>query len=110
MRVVASRERSGLRLVPADKLPLRLRLYIVGSAPNSLLATAHLQEALEGVDPGSYELEVVDCLVTPQNVFDDGIVVTPTLLRLGPGPMQVMVGTLSDRDKLLTLLRTDARE
>ena len=89
---------------------MRLRLYVAGDAPNSRLARTRLSEALSSIDPQSYELEIVDCLETPLNPLDDGIVVTPTLMRLGPGPAQTLVGSLSDRAVLLNLLRGGRRE
>ena len=40
----------------------------------------------------------------PQQALNDGVIVTPTLIRLLPLPTQKVVGTLSDADQLLLVL------
>jgi len=84
-----------------------LRLYVAGNAPNSLSAIANARaicrdHAAEVGRP--YELEIVDVLEHPKRALADGIIVTPTLIKLSPAPSQRMVGNLSDtRQVLLTL-------
>jgi circadian clock protein KaiB len=84
-----------------------LRLYVAGNAPNSLRAIANAKAICDdhAADASSlYELEIVDVLEDPKRALADGIVVTPTLIKLSPLPSQRMVGNLSDtRQVLLTL-------
>jgi circadian clock protein KaiB len=77
----------------------RLRLYVAGEAPNSQQARSNLQALLETVG-GEYELEVIDCLVDPLRTLTDGIVVTPTLLKVEPEPKRTVIGNLADADYL----------
>lgn len=74
---------------------LRLRLYIAGEGPNSKTALANLRQLLAAHGPADYDLEVVDCLREPLRALRDGVLVTPTLMRIFPGPVQTIVGTLS---------------
>ncbi len=83
---------------------MRLRLYIAGEGPNSKLALANLRDLLEAHGPADYELEVIDCLREPLRALRDGVLVTPTLLRLSPGPTQTIVGTLSRTRSVLAAL------
>jgi circadian clock protein KaiB len=83
---------------------LTLRLYIAGNAPNSLRATGNAKAICEEHFPGGYELEVVDMLEFPQRAMADGIIVTPTLLKLTPLPIQRVIGNLSDTDRVLMIL------
>lgn len=86
---------------------MRLRLYIAGNAPNSLHAIANLRAICETHFPASHELEIVDLLAHPQRGLVDGIIVTPTLLKVHPLPVQRMVGSLGDtKQVLLTLAGT----
>lgn len=75
---------------------LQLRLYVVEGAPNSIAARANLAALLRERDPGTYSLEVVDCLENPRRALDDGVFVTPTLRKLAPEPAQVVIGSLSN--------------
>ena len=58
-----------------------------------------------------YRLEVVDCIREPQRALQDGVLVTPTLLKLEPNPKETIIGTLSDARKVaLTLGLVDGRD
>jgi circadian clock protein KaiB len=88
----------------AKKTALLLRLYVAGNAPNSLRAVANAKALCEGNLRSSYELEVVDLLKYPNRALADGIIVTPTLLRLRPLPIQRIIGNLSDTKQVLLTL------
>jgi circadian clock protein KaiB len=86
------------------KTGLLLRLYVAGNAPNSLRAVANATALCEEYLTSRYELEVVDLLKHPQRALADGIIVTPTLLRLRPLPIQRVIGNLSDTNQVLLTL------
>jgi circadian clock protein KaiB len=81
-----------------------LRLYVAGSAPNSLRAIDNLKAICEEHFFAGHELEIVDLLAEPKRALADGIVVTPTLVKLSPLPVQRLVGSLGDADQLLLTL------
>lgn len=82
----------------AASAPVALRLYVAGQAPNSVAALANLRALLlEGAD-GAANVEVVDVLKEPARALADGVVVSPTLLRLRPLPLVRIVGNLSNRE------------
>ena len=74
---------------------LSLRLYVAGNAPNSLTAITNAQAICEAHFAG-YRLEIVDMLKHPSRALADGIIVTPTLLKLSPLPVHRVIGNLSD--------------
>jgi circadian clock protein KaiB len=80
-----------------------LRLYVAGRAPNSVQAIANLEaicrEHLKG-----HKLEVVDVLEHPSRAMAEGVLVTPSLTKLAPGPLTSVVGNLSDKAKVLLAL------
>jgi circadian clock protein KaiB len=83
---------------------LRLRLYVAGNAPNSVRAIENIKAICAEYLLVSDEIEIVDLLKDPLRALADGIIVTPTLLRLSPLPVQRVVGNLSDtRQVLMTL-------
>lgn len=79
---------------------LKLRLYVAGSAPNSALAVGNLRAICDAHFASTPELEIVDMLKYPQRALADGIIVTPTLLRVSPAPMRRLIGTLSDHEQV----------
>lgn len=79
----------------AGRDKLVLRLYVAGDAPNSARARANLRRLLGAVDPGKYDLEIIDCLDEPLRALNDGVLVTPTLVRLEPEPQRIVIGSLS---------------
>jgi circadian clock protein KaiB len=83
---------------------LSLRLYVAGNAPNSLQALAHARAICDQHFADAYELDVVDLLEHPGRALADGIILTPTLLKLLPLPVQRVVGNLSDAQGVLQVL------
>ena len=81
-----------------------LRLYVAGDAPNSVVARVNLRRLLEPYGPGAYVVEIVDCLTQPLRALQEGVLVTPTLVRLEPGPVRTIVGSLSDGARVLETL------
>lgn len=86
------------------KAGLALRLYVAGNAPNSLSAIANLKAICGAHFAAGHELEIVDLLEQPSRALADGILVTPTLLKLRPLPEQRLVGNLSDTARVLLTL------
>lgn len=83
---------------------LRLRLYVVGQAPNSVRAIANAQLLCNEHYPSCHELEIIDLLEFPLRALEDGIIVTPTLLRISPTPVRRLIGNLSDLAAVLETL------
>ena len=77
----------------------RLRLYVAGDAPNSQQARENLAAVLENAGD-EYQLEIIDCLADPLRSLNDGIVVTPTLLKVEPEPRKTVIGNLADTEYL----------
>jgi len=83
---------------------LQLRLYVAGNAPNSRLAIVNLNALCDQHFEARFELEIVDMLQHPLRALADGIIVTPTLLKLSPPPAGRVIGNLSDTSQLLLAL------
>ena len=84
---------------------LRLRLYVAGMGPNSVRARANLEALMARCGVHADALDVVDCLVEPRRALSEGVLVTPTLVRVAPGPRQVIVGCLTDARRVLSALQ-----
>ena len=88
----------------SKKAPLTLRLYVAGAAPNSLRAIANIKAICDAHFASAHEIEIVDLLQHPQRALADGVIVTPTLLRLSPAPMRRLIGSLSDTNQVCQAL------
>jgi circadian clock protein KaiB len=73
----------------------RLRLYVAGHAVNSVQARHNLKCICKDYLQGA-EVEVIDCMQEPLRALEDGVLVTPTLMKLSPQPACTIVGTLRD--------------
>ena len=82
----------------------RLRLYVAGDLPNSVQARENLRDLCETHLAGRAECEVIDYLQHPARALADGILVTPTLIKVAPAPTAVVVGSLADRQAVLRAL------
>ena len=86
----------------------KFRLYVAGSTQNSLQAVSNLTALCQAHLAESHEIEIVDVFKHPMRALEDGIMMTPTLLRVAPNPVTMIVGTLSQRDVVLHALGIEA--
>jgi len=49
----------------------------------------------------------MDVVEHPERALADGIIVTPTLVKVAPGPKQVIMGNLSNIPRVLRAVRWD---
>lgn len=84
------------------------RLFIAAGTPNSAMAKANLEALCKQFLAGRHAVETVDVFAEPQRALSDGIFMTPTLVKLAPGPATRCVGTLSDAPAVLAALGLEA--
>ena len=91
---------------PGSREPLSLRLYVAGQAPNSAAAVQNLGILFPGDEASDQpvKIEIVDLLKEPLRGLEDGVVLSPTLVRLAPPPVRRVVGNLSNHGAVLLAL------
>jgi circadian clock protein KaiB len=83
----------------------KFRLYIAGDAQNSAQAVANLTALCRTYLQDRHSIEVVNVFQEPKRALADGILMTPTLVKLAPAPSpRRVVGTLSQTGPLLQAL------
>jgi circadian clock protein KaiB len=80
------------------------RLYVVGTAPNSLRAVANLRALCQKYLLNHYQLEIIDILDNPLRALEDEVLLTPTLVKLAPAPVTRLIGNLNDHAGVLSAL------
>ena len=89
----------------------KFRLYIAGDAQNSSQALSNLTAFCSTYLQGRHSIEVVNVFENPKRALKDGILMTPTLLKLSPPPAsERIIGTLSQSGPVMRALglQTDA--
>lgn len=79
----------------------RLRLFVAGTSPVSVRAINNLKSILEQYLQGKYELEIIDIHQQPQLVGTENITAVPMLIRNNPTPKRLLVGDMSDIQRVL---------
>ncbi len=87
-----------------DESVFSFRLYVAGDGQNSARAIANLMALCHERLEGRHHIEIIDVFGHPHRALADGIVMTPTLMRLEPGPIRRMVGTLQETERVVAAL------
>ncbi|MEP6668575.1 MAG: circadian clock KaiB family protein [Chthoniobacter sp.] len=86
------------------------RLYLADGAPNSVRALANLYAICRRHFPESHRIEIIDVLQEPLRALEEGILVTPTMVKVSPEPELQIIGNLSDEEEVLRALGLPQRE
>ncbi len=78
-----------------------LRLYIIGSSPQSVRAITNIKNICEVHLQGHYELEVIDLYQQPQLAKGEQIIASPTLIKKLPLPLRRIIGDMSNKERML---------
>ena len=79
----------------------QLRLYVTDSTPRSLTAFANLKKFCETHLKGRYRITVIDLVKQPKLAKGDQILAIPTVVRRLPKPVRIILGNLSDTERML---------
>jgi circadian clock protein KaiB len=82
----------------------KFRLYVAADTHNSARAMANLNALCQAHLADRHEIEVVDVFREPQRALAEGIRMTPTLIKLTPPPVKIIVGTLTQTQRVLETL------
>jgi circadian clock protein KaiB len=82
----------------------KFRLYVAGDAENSLAAIANLRDICDRFLPARHQVELIDVLLEPMRALDDGVFMTPMLVKLAPLPARKILGSLSQTKTVLQTL------
>ncbi len=78
-----------------------LRLYVAGQSRKCLVAYANLKKICKAQLKGHCRIEVVDLLENPQLARENGILAIPTVVKMSPLPVRMIVGDLSNTERVM---------
>ena len=82
----------------------RFQLFVAGDGPLSARVRENFARHIAGPLGDRAEVEVTDLVAHPRVARREGIVATPTLVRLEPAPAVRLVGDLTDFDRVRSLM------
>jgi circadian clock protein KaiB len=79
----------------------QLRLYVTGRTAKSQMAFLNLKRICETHLKGRYLITVIDLVKHPKLARGDQILAIPTVVRRLPSPVRIIIGCLSDTERVL---------
>ena len=89
-------------LIKEDKLVLHL--YVSGMSPKSMEAISNIKKLCDEYLQDAFKLEIIDIYKNPEVAEQEHIVFSPSLVKSFPLPRKILIGTLSDINKVVKAL------
>jgi circadian clock protein KaiB len=86
------------------KEKLELKLYVSGMSARSMEAIKNIRQLCDKYLSNAYELEIIDIYKNPELAVQQQVVFSPSLIKSYPLPKKILVGTLSDSEKVMNAL------
>jgi circadian clock protein KaiB len=99
-----------LRRVKGQRGHYLLRLFVAGDGTNSKQALVNLRRLCREHLNGCCTIETVDVVKNYEAAVRNNILVTPALILVAPRPGVMVLGNLSDPQKVLAALRLSGSE
>ena len=93
--------------VAVDDNKLKLRLFVSGMSRRSMEAIENIKRICEERFKNAFVLEIVDIYKNPETAVAHHIVFCPSLIKINPLPKRLLIGNLSDTDKVIKALGTE---
>lgn len=78
-----------------------LRLFVAGTSVVSVRAINNLKNILEQNLKNRYDLDIIDVYQQPALAQEENITAVPLLVKNAPAPKRLLVGDMSDTQKVL---------
>ncbi|WP_417941163.1 circadian clock KaiB family protein [Flavobacterium sp. RS13.1] len=82
----------------------RFILFVSGMSVKSGHAIENLRQICDQYLLNDYELEIIDISRNTEQAIVHHIVAIPTLIKTHPAPRRIILGDLSDKEKVLKIL------
>lgn len=82
----------------------KFMLFVSGMSVKSGHAIENLRKICDEYLADDYELEIIDITRDTDQAVQYQIVAIPTLIKTNPAPRRIILGDLSDKEKVLRLL------
>jgi circadian clock protein KaiB len=83
---------------------LVLQLYVSGMSPKSMEAIENIKRLCDEYLEDDFDLEIIDIYKSPEIAAEQHIIFSPSLIKRLPLPKKTLIGTLSDKEKVIKAL------
>ncbi|WP_431210171.1 circadian clock KaiB family protein [Puia sp. P3] len=83
---------------------LILQLFVSGMSPKSMEAIENARRIFNESCGEFFQLEIVDIYKNPEAALSHHVVFTPSLIKSLPLPKKILIGNLSDEEKVIKAL------
>jgi circadian clock protein KaiB len=87
-----------------EKEKLVMQLFVSGMSLRSMEAIENIKRICAEYVQGAYDLEIVDIYKKPEAAAEHHIIFSPSLIKKLPHPRKLLIGTLSDTEKVIKIL------
>lgn len=81
--------------------PLCLQLYVNGDTPSETRVIEQVRSTCEESFGQNYVLTVIDVSLNPRLAREAKILITPTLVKVAPSPVQRMIGGFTEQQDVI---------
>jgi circadian clock protein KaiB len=85
-----------------------LKLFVAGMTGRSMEAITNIKHFCEECIDGPYDLEIIDLYKNPEAAAEEQIIFSPSLIKQFPLPRRILIGNLSNSDKIKKSLGINA--
>lgn len=82
----------------------KFMLFVSGMSVKSVHAIENLRLICDNYFADHYELQIIDISRDTEQALMHQIVAIPTLIKTDPAPQRIILGDLSDKEKVLRIL------
>lgn len=79
-------------------------LFVSGMSVKSVRAVENLRRICDQYIPDNYEIKIIDISRDKEQASAHQIVAIPTLIKTYPAPKKIILGDLSDNEKVIRIL------
>jgi circadian clock protein KaiB len=93
-----------LKIKHVEQGHYKFLLFVTGMSGKSVHAIKNIRAICDKHLAGMHDLEIIDITVNRQSAVKFDIIGVPTLIKVGPAPPRMILGDLSDTNKVLKIL------
>jgi circadian clock protein KaiB len=99
---------SGKKFIVEEKLVLQL--YVSGMSQKSMEAIENINRLCAEHLKDTFELEIIDIYKHPEMAIEQQIIFSPSLIKKFPAPKRILIGNLSNKEKIIKALGITFKE
>ena len=96
-------EKLGPELDKSNNDKYILKLFVIGTTPDTSHAINNISKFCEKYLKGRYTLDIIDLIKEPHWASEENIFAVPLLIKKNPLPEERLIGDLSDTQKILSV-------